>query len=182
MKPKKKAALARLWKERIQSWQQSGLTQIEWSRQNNVNHHQLGYWKRKFIKVKTARKLIPLTVSEPTKPSSPSGKVLIHLAADMRVEAEQDGPEDEVEQDETTLIVPTHTRKKPGRKPLPDPHSQCGLKLPLTNFLSPPPCGRCPPGFPGWTEDFHPKLGNMLGTHNSYPPSRIGTRHNAIFG
>ena len=35
-------------------------------------------------------------------------------------EAEQDGPEDEVKQDETTLTVPTHTRKKPGRKPLPD--------------------------------------------------------------
>ena len=87
MKPEKKAALARLWKERIQSWQQSGLTQIEWSRQNNVNHHQLGYWKRKLIKVKAARKLIPLTVSEPTEPSSPSGKVLIHLAADIRVEA-----------------------------------------------------------------------------------------------
>ena len=29
MKPEQKAALAQLWKERIQNWQQSGLTQIE---------------------------------------------------------------------------------------------------------------------------------------------------------
>ena len=36
------------WEEHIQAWQQSGLTQVEYCRQNNLKNHQLCYWRKRF--------------------------------------------------------------------------------------------------------------------------------------
>ncbi|MFK0571810.1 IS66 family insertion sequence element accessory protein TnpA, partial [Endozoicomonas sp.] len=33
------------WQQRIDSWQDSGLSQAGWCRQNGVKSSQLGYWK-----------------------------------------------------------------------------------------------------------------------------------------
>ncbi|MFK0569954.1 IS66 family insertion sequence element accessory protein TnpA, partial [Endozoicomonas sp.] len=35
------------WQQRIDSWQDSGLSQAGWCRQNGVKSSQLGYWKKK---------------------------------------------------------------------------------------------------------------------------------------
>ena len=52
------------WKNHIQSWQQSGLTQIDYCRQNNLKNHQWCYWHRKILKPSdTDVKFIPLSFS-----------------------------------------------------------------------------------------------------------------------
>ena len=40
----------KFWKEQIENWQKSNLTQAEFCRKNNLILHQFGYWKRKTIK------------------------------------------------------------------------------------------------------------------------------------
>jgi len=41
------------WKQQIEQWQQSGLTQAEYCRRNNLKHHQLAYWKKRCLKTQT---------------------------------------------------------------------------------------------------------------------------------
>jgi len=41
------------WKQQIEQWQQTGLTQAEYCRRNNLKHHQLVYWKKRYLKTQT---------------------------------------------------------------------------------------------------------------------------------
>ena len=41
------------WKQQIEQWQQTGLSQAEYCRRNNLKHHQLVYWKRRCLKTET---------------------------------------------------------------------------------------------------------------------------------
>ena len=41
------------WEQQIEQWQQSGLSQAEYCRRNNLKHHQLVYWKRRYLKTQT---------------------------------------------------------------------------------------------------------------------------------
>jgi len=41
------------WKQQIEQWQQTGLSQAEYCRRNNLNHHQLVYWKKRYLKTET---------------------------------------------------------------------------------------------------------------------------------
>ena len=41
------------WKQQIEQWQQTGLSQAEYCRRNNLKHHQLVYWKRRYLKTQT---------------------------------------------------------------------------------------------------------------------------------
>ncbi len=36
-------SLESLWRDRLQQWQESSLTQTAWCQQNNLNFHQLSY-------------------------------------------------------------------------------------------------------------------------------------------
>ena len=38
------------WKEQIQSWQESGLNQVEYCRKNNLIPHRFTYWKNRLVK------------------------------------------------------------------------------------------------------------------------------------
>ena len=40
----------KFWKEQIQSWQESSLTQTEYCRKNNLIPHRFTYWKRRIVK------------------------------------------------------------------------------------------------------------------------------------
>lgn len=43
------------WLERIQSWQQSGLSQNAWCQQNDISASKFGYWKRKLETISAAK-------------------------------------------------------------------------------------------------------------------------------
>jgi len=52
------------WKQHIDSWQQTGLTQVEYCRQHNLKHHQLVYWKTRFLKSETNVSFVPLKLED----------------------------------------------------------------------------------------------------------------------
>jgi hypothetical protein len=52
------------WKQHIDSWQQTGLTQVEYCRQHNLKHHQLVYWKKRFLKTETNVSFVALKLED----------------------------------------------------------------------------------------------------------------------
>ena len=52
------------WKQHIDSWQQTGLTQVEYCRQHNLKHHQLVYWKKRFLKTETDVSFVSLKLED----------------------------------------------------------------------------------------------------------------------
>ena len=52
------------WKQHIDSWQETGLTQAEYCRRNNLKHHQLVYWKKRFLKTEAGVSFVPLKLED----------------------------------------------------------------------------------------------------------------------
>jgi len=52
------------WKQHIESWQETGLTQTEYCRRHNLKHHQLIYWKKRFLKTEASVSFVPLRLEE----------------------------------------------------------------------------------------------------------------------
>jgi hypothetical protein len=52
------------WKQHINSWQETGLTQTEYCRQHNLKHHQLVYWKKRFLKTETDVSFVPIKLED----------------------------------------------------------------------------------------------------------------------
>lgn len=52
------------WKQHIDQWQQAGLIQAEYCRQNNLKHHQLVYWKKRFIKTESDVSFVSLKLDD----------------------------------------------------------------------------------------------------------------------
>jgi hypothetical protein len=52
------------WRHHIDSWQQTGLTQAEYCRRHNLKHHQLVYWKKRFLKTETDFSFVPLKLED----------------------------------------------------------------------------------------------------------------------
>jgi len=46
-------ALRRYWKEQIENWQKSGLSQSEFCRRHNLKFHRFVYWRKKLIRPAT---------------------------------------------------------------------------------------------------------------------------------
>lgn len=58
--------LRNTWKQHLQDWKQSGLSQVEYCREQGLKPHQLTYWKKRFQSPEPATKWIPLN-----RPGSP---------------------------------------------------------------------------------------------------------------
>jgi hypothetical protein len=52
------------WKQHIENWQETGLTQAEYCRRHNLKHHQLVYWKKRFLKTETSASFVPLKLED----------------------------------------------------------------------------------------------------------------------
>jgi hypothetical protein len=52
------------WKQHIEQWQQTGLTQAEYCRRNNLKHYQLVYWKKRFVKTETGVSFVGLKLED----------------------------------------------------------------------------------------------------------------------
>lgn len=88
MTPDNQQPLQQIWKERIQDWQSSGLSQAQWCQQHDFSPHQLSYWKLKLYPQpkRPRQKLIPIPLSN--KVSSPmEGLITIHFPSGIRIEA-----------------------------------------------------------------------------------------------
>ena len=66
------------WLERVQSWQQSGLSQSAWCQQNDISVSKFGYWKRKLEAVSASKPaqhsaFVPVTPApQPLEPTTNS--------------------------------------------------------------------------------------------------------------
>ena len=83
MTPEKRHQLQEIWKQRITEWQQSGLTQVDWCRKNNLKASQLTYWKKRLQA--PDKKLKPLTVVGET-PVRQDVQAAIILPSGIRIE------------------------------------------------------------------------------------------------
>ena len=78
------------WKQHIDSWQEKGLTQTEYCRRNNLKHHQLVYWKKRFLKTETDVSFLPIKLEGlldiPAPPQSASLSLAIknHFKIEIR--------------------------------------------------------------------------------------------------
>ena len=52
------------WKHHIDRWQETGLSQSEYCRRHNLKHHQLVYWKKRFLQTETGVSFVPLRLEE----------------------------------------------------------------------------------------------------------------------
>ena len=52
------------WKQHIDSWQETGLSQTEYCRRQNLKHHQLVYWKKRFLKTETDVSFVPVKLQD----------------------------------------------------------------------------------------------------------------------
>ena len=52
------------WKQHIDSWQETGLSQAEYCRRHSLKHHQLVYWKKRFLKSETDVSFVPLKLED----------------------------------------------------------------------------------------------------------------------
>ena len=70
------------WNQHIDSWKQTGLTQSEYCRQHNLKHHQLVYWKKRFLKTETNVSFVPIELEDlldvPAPPKSASLSLVIN--------------------------------------------------------------------------------------------------------
>lgn len=65
------------WKQHIESWQETGLTQSEYCRRHNLKHHQLVYWKKRFLKAEAGVSFVPIKLDDLLDiPAQPDAAVL----------------------------------------------------------------------------------------------------------
>ena len=56
------------WNRHIENWSKSGLTQVQYCTENNLNKHTFTYWKSKLNKQKIFRPFLPVSI----KPDTPA--------------------------------------------------------------------------------------------------------------
>jgi len=79
------------WIKHIESWKGSGLSQIDYCRENNLSRHRFTYWKLKNNKKANPVKFIPL-ISKPTVPSLHSSMepLKVHVGDRYLIEVGED--------------------------------------------------------------------------------------------
>jgi len=51
------------WKQQIESWQETGLSQAEYCRRHHLKHHQMVYWKKRFVQIESGVSFVPLKIN-----------------------------------------------------------------------------------------------------------------------
>jgi hypothetical protein len=67
------------WKQHLESWQKTGLTQAEYCRRHNLKHHQLVYWKRRYLKTETGVSFVPFKFEDLPDIHSQANRASLYL-------------------------------------------------------------------------------------------------------
>jgi hypothetical protein len=79
------------WKEQIEGWQESGLQQIEYCRQNDLKYHLFTYWKKKLVHPAESSVCLVQVPFAQTIPSRASSRPLgLVMGNGYRIEVERD--------------------------------------------------------------------------------------------
>ena len=65
------------WKQHYDQWLETDLSQAEYCRQNNLNRHRWGYWRKRFVKTESTTEFVPLPLNQSIGFLSPSPITLI---------------------------------------------------------------------------------------------------------
>lgn len=76
------------WKQRIEHWQQTGLSQAEYCRRHNLKDHQLVYWRKRFLKVESDVAFVPLQLDDLPNAPFQSDKASLFLSIDNHFKVE----------------------------------------------------------------------------------------------
>ena len=76
------------WKQHIDSWQQTGLTQTEYCRQHNLKHHQLVYWRKRLPKTETDVSFVPLKLEDLLDLPAPQQQAALTLVVNNQFKIE----------------------------------------------------------------------------------------------
>jgi hypothetical protein len=76
------------WRQHIEHWQQTGLTQAEYCRRHNLKHYQLVYWKKRFSKTETHVSFVPLKLEDLLDISSGPDQAPLCLVIDNHFKVE----------------------------------------------------------------------------------------------
>jgi hypothetical protein len=77
------------WKQHYICWQESGLNQAEYCRQKNLNHHQWGYWKKRFVKTECTTEFIPLALSQPFRGLTDHSPIKLIVDEQFKIEIDR---------------------------------------------------------------------------------------------
>ena len=77
------------WRQHIEVWRSSGLTQIAYCRQHELRPHQFTYWKKRFIQTDTGITFVPLKIRRCVQPASgmcSSSALRLNVGRDLQIE------------------------------------------------------------------------------------------------
>jgi len=80
--------LRECWKERIEGWRQSGLTQTEYCRVNDLNWHRFVYWKKRLKKEEPVVSFVPVNIGALPRPHYPDRTTAIRVLVGNRFKIE----------------------------------------------------------------------------------------------
>lgn len=83
--------LSQFYQQHFNTWKRSGLSQAEYCRQNDLNRHRFGYWKRKLSKTENQVEfvMLPANLPEQGVPCTQSEmSSSLHLTVDSRLSLE----------------------------------------------------------------------------------------------
>ena len=76
------------WRQHIHSWQETGLTQTEYCRQYNLKHHQLVYWKKRFLKTEKNVSFVSVKLEKLLEMPSPQDQACLILVINNQFKVE----------------------------------------------------------------------------------------------
>lgn len=80
--------LAEFWKNHIEQWSESGLSQNAYCRKNNLRPNQFTYWKQKFKNQTLPAKIVELSTAQVAQMFIPPDQVALKLniGSDFQIE------------------------------------------------------------------------------------------------
>jgi len=76
------------WKQHIESWRSSGMTQTAYCRQHELQNHQFAYWKKRFVPTDTGVTFVPVKVRGCLPPSPGINFPSLRLIVDRDLQIE----------------------------------------------------------------------------------------------
>lgn len=74
------------WTDHIKRWKESGLSQIDYCRANNLSRHRFTYWKCKNAKKNNPIKFIPVVTKPSSSLSNSIEPLKVHVGDRYRIE------------------------------------------------------------------------------------------------
>lgn len=78
------------WKQHIESWRSSGLTQAEYCRQHELKDYRFTYWKKRFIPADIGITFVPVKIRGHLPPEQDSAPLRLIMDKDLAIEIRPD--------------------------------------------------------------------------------------------